>query len=81
MSKTKFLVRQIANSLYLVVSKNKEAVRTKQVIGKKECVVGGYEHLVVAFKQSLANLIGKFVVVASNSSMKTNEALSISFSQ
>lgn len=65
MSKTKFLVRQIANSLYLVVSKNKEAVRTKQVIGKKECVVGGYEHLVVAFKQSLANLIGKFVVVES----------------
>ena len=65
MSKTKFLVRQIANSLYFVVSKNKEAVWTKQVIGKKECVVGGYKHLVVAFKQSLANLIGEFVVVES----------------
>ena len=65
MSKTKFLVRQVANSLYFVVSKDKEAVWAEQVIGKKECVMGGYEHLVVTFKQSLANLIGKFVVVES----------------
>ena len=27
--------------------------------------MGGYEHLVVAFKQALANLIGKFVMVES----------------
>ena len=65
MSKTKFLVRQIANSLYFVVSKHEEAVWPMQVIGEKECVVGGNEHLVVAFKQSLANLIGEFVVVES----------------
>lgn len=57
MGKTKFLVRQVTNSLYFVVPEDKETIRTKQVIGKKECVVGGYEHLVVAFKQSLANLI------------------------
>lgn len=50
MGKTKFLVRQVTNSLYFVVPEDKETIRTKQVIGKKECVVGGYEHLVVAFK-------------------------------
>ena len=57
MSKTELFVRQVAYSLDFVVSKDKETIRAKQVIGKKECVVGGYEHLVGSFKQSLANLI------------------------
>ena len=63
MTETQFLVCHIADGLYHVVSEYEEAVGTKQVIAQKESVVRGHKQLIASLKQSLANLIGKFMVV------------------
>ena len=65
MPKSQFLVCHVAYGFNLVVSENEEAVGTEQIIAQQEGVVCGYKHLIASLKQSLANLIGQFMVVES----------------